>query len=154
MLQTLLRTAFAPAATSSKEEPIALSRVLRQSDLDALQDGVAPEARITLASLAVPLGADQVVVFRRAGRPVGLVVWGCLSNAASRAFAAGATALADEDWASGPNPWLVMVLAPHGDGPEIVRAMRGTTFAEMKRQAIENGAAETVAIRWRGLGVN
>lgn len=154
MLQTLLRTAFAPAATPSKEAPIALSRVLRQSDLDTLQDGVPPEARVTLAALAAPLAADQVVVFRRAGRPVGLVVWACLSNEASRAFAAGATALADDDWTNGPNPWLAMVLAPYGDGPEMVRAMRGTTFAEMKRQAIANGAPDTVAIRWRGLGVN
>jgi hemolysin-activating ACP:hemolysin acyltransferase len=77
-----------------------------------------------------------------------------LSNEASRAFAAGATALGPEDWSGGPNPWLVTVLAPYGDGPEMVRAMRGTVFTEMKREAIENGAADTVAIRWRGLGVN
>ncbi len=76
------------------------------------------------ALFVVPAGLGQVRVWRRGDRPVGLAVWGWLSEEAEAAHLAGERVLAAEEWRSGERLWFTDFVAPFGDLSAIVRDAR------------------------------
>lgn len=76
------------------------------------------------ALFLTPLMLNQLRVFRRAGRPVGLVAWAYLdAEAEARYLETGL--LAPGDWQSGPRFWFTDFLAPFGDVRALTRAACG-----------------------------
>lgn len=93
--------------------------LLLQSDLHrrlALED--------VEALFLVPLSLDQVRIYRRGSRPVGLVTWAWLSAEAEASHLAGERPLAAGEWRSGERLWYPDFIAPFGDLAAIVRDAR------------------------------
>lgn len=72
----------------------------------------------------VPAQLDQLRMYHRGARPVGLVTWAWLSPAAEAAHLAGERPLAPQEWRSGPQLWYPDFIAPFGDLAAIVRDAR------------------------------
>lgn len=70
-----------------------------------------------------PLMLDQLRVFRKGGRPVGLVAWALLSPEAEARYLADGM-LRAEDWRGGDRFWFTDFLAPFGDVAALTRAAR------------------------------
>lgn len=68
-----------------------------------------------------PLRIDQLRVFVRSGRPIGLVAWGCLSSEAEARYLETGL-LKPTDWQSGHRFWFTDFLAPFGDVAALTRA--------------------------------
>lgn len=66
------------------------------------------------ALVVAPLLLDQLRVFRRGGRPVGLVAWAFL-NAEAEARYLETGVLGPGDWRSGQRFWFTDFLAPFGE---------------------------------------
>ena len=69
-------------------------------------------------------------MFRREGVPRSAVTWAFLSPDAERRFAAGET-LRPRDWNSGPQMWVMDIVAPYG---------QGTGAHAMKRRCVQTRA--------------
>lgn len=68
-----------------------------------------------------PLMLDQLRVFTRQGRPIGLVAWAHLNaEAEARYLATGI--VGPEDWRSGSRFWFTDFLAPFGEVAGLTRA--------------------------------
>lgn len=73
------------------------------------------------ALFLMPLMVDQLRVFRRGARPVGLVAWAFLTEEAEARYLRIGT-LAPGDWTGGARFWFTDFLAPFGDVRALTRA--------------------------------
>lgn len=72
------------------------------------------------ALMLCPLMLDQLRVFRRGGRPIGMVAWAFLDDAAEARYLETGLVGAD-DWRSGDRFWFTDFLAPFGDVARLTR---------------------------------
>lgn len=103
------------------------------------------EDSLALVLPAIALG--QFRVWRRAGLPVAFATWAFLDTSRETAVLHENAALTIADWATGPRPVVMDVVAPYGDGFAIGRDLARTVFPEtaftcVRRQA--DGAVRKV----------
>jgi cytolysin-activating lysine-acyltransferase len=96
-----------------------------------------------------PVSNGQFKLFRQDGRPIGVALWAYLSEEAENRLEAGIGKLATDDWRSGPNLWLVELIAPFGQQEAMVEDLKttvlaGQTFKLHRRN--EQGKRETVTV--------
>lgn len=70
-----------------------------------------------------PLMLDQLRIFKRGTRPVGLVSWAWLDEATQARYLETGV-LEPEDWRSGDRLWFPDIIAPFGDVKDVTRAAR------------------------------
>lgn len=70
-----------------------------------------------------PLMLDQLRVYRRGTKPVGLISWAWLSEQAEAEYLKSG-AIGPEDWQSGSRLWFPDIIAPFGDIKQITRSTR------------------------------
>ena len=70
----------------------------------------------------------QTKLFMQGDAPVAFASWAWLSVEAADRFQRAPHQLAIGDWHSGPQPWLIDVLAPFGGAAEILDDLRATVF--------------------------
>ena len=87
-----------------------LHRPLRLADAEAL--------------FLVPAACGQALLYVEGARPVGLVTWAWLTEAAEAAHLAGERPIAPEEWRGGDRLWFPDFVAPHGHLASIVRDAR------------------------------
>ncbi|MEQ9143977.1 MAG: toxin-activating lysine-acyltransferase [Parvibaculaceae bacterium] len=76
-----------------------------------------------------PLLLRQFRIFPGKDQPLGVALWARLSDEAAERLAAGGIRLAPGDWNSGPNLWLVELIAPFGHQDKMLEDLRNTVFA-------------------------
>ncbi|OOY18671.1 hypothetical protein BMI86_19995 [Thioclava sp. DLFJ5-1] len=72
---------------------------------------------------------NQFKIFRRDGRPVGLLTWARMSKDVETAYVRNTRSLQPKDWVSGDRLWLLDLIAPFGDGKRIIQHIRHEIFA-------------------------
>lgn len=102
-----------------------LHRALRLADAEAL--------------FVTPAALGQMRLYVRGARPVGLVTWAWLTEAAEAAHLAGERALRAEDWRGGDRLWFPDFVAPDGDLAGIVRDARGVIPPGMTGRGARRG---------------
>lgn len=90
-----------------------------------------------------PLQLGQFVALVRDDALVGWGSYALMNDLAAHGFASGTRKLEAADWRCGPHPWVLDVLAPHGDGAAVARALRSHLVA---RAEAENWPIRTC--RW------
>lgn len=86
-------------------------------------------ALFQLAALVLtPIKLDQFRIYRGAKGPVGFVAWAWMSDEASDDYAHDRRLLTPDDIHSGPDLWLIEMVAPFGHLPAIARDLRDRVF--------------------------
>lgn len=87
-----------------------------------------------------PLMLKQFRVFYGPDRPIGVAMWGYVSEAVEQRLVAGNARLSPADWQSGERLWLVDLVAPYGGQEEMVKDLKEKVFPEraVKALGIEN----------------
>ena len=80
--------------------------------------------------LLPPLMHRQFRIYRAGPKPVGLVTWAWLDEAAEAAYVHNSRVLTPDDWKSGGRGWLIDFVAPFGDARRIASDLRHNLFAE------------------------
>jgi cytolysin-activating lysine-acyltransferase len=96
---------------------------------------------------------EQAKLFMREGMPLAFVSWARLSDDAALRFRTPAHRLAQADWQSGGQVWLVDVFTPFGGAAELIKDLRENVFSgEAVHQlgpVMGDGLAQVV--RWEAL---
>ena len=71
---------------------------------------------------------EQFRMFHGTDRPAAVVLWAKVSDEIDQRMRAGGTRLRADEWRSGPNHWLVEVVAPFGAEAEILTDLRKSIF--------------------------
>lgn len=72
---------------------------------------------------------EQAKLFMREGMPLAFVSWARLSDEAAVRFRGAPHRLAQADWQSGTQVWLVDVLTPFGGAAELIKDLRENVFS-------------------------
>lgn len=76
-----------------------------------------------------PLLLRQFRIFPGKDQPLGVALWAQLSDEAAARLASGSNRLGPNDWNSGPNLWLVELIAPFGHQDKMLDDLQKTVFA-------------------------
>lgn len=74
------------------------------------------------------LALQQAKLYFREEAPVAFASWARLSDTAAARYQRAPHQLAPEDWRSGSQVWLVDVLAPFGNGQEVLKDLRANVL--------------------------
>ena len=69
-------------------------------------------------------------------RPIGVVLWGLVSDEVDARLTAGTTRLRPHDWKSGDKAWVVEVIAPFGGGDAMVADLKAQVFKDRELRAL------------------
>lgn len=97
---------------------------------------------------------DQAKLFMREGMPLAFVSWARLSDNAARRFRTPPHRLAQSDWQSGSQVWLVDVFTPFGGAAELLKDLRENVFSgEAVHQLgpVMGGDGLAQPVRWEAL---
>jgi cytolysin-activating lysine-acyltransferase len=72
---------------------------------------------------------EQAKLFMREGMPLAFVSWARLSEGAALRFRTAPHRLAQADWKSGAEVWLVDVFTPFGGAAELIKDLRENVFS-------------------------
>lgn len=96
-----------------------------------------------------PLILEQSKVYLRQGAPAAYVSWARLSDAVAVRYQSAPHQLAMSDWNSGPQIWLIDMVAPFGGAQEILKDLREKVFAgQTINQLVSVAAGKSEIIRW------
>lgn len=96
-----------------------------------------------------PLILEQSKVYLRQGAPAAFVSWARLSDAVAERYRSAPHQLTVSDWNSGPQVWLIDMIAPFGGAQEILKDMREKVFAgQTIHQLVSVAAGKSEVIRW------
>ncbi len=76
-----------------------------------------------------PLLLRQFRIFPGKDQPLGVALWAKLSDEAAARLEGGSNRLAPGEWNSGPNLWLVELIAPFGHQDKMLEDLQKTVFA-------------------------
>ncbi len=76
-----------------------------------------------------PLLHRQFRIFPGKDQPLGVALWAKLSDEAAARLEGGSNRLAPNEWNSGPNLWLVELIAPFGHQDKMLTDLQQTVFA-------------------------
>ncbi len=69
-------------------------------------------------------------------RPIGVTLWGLVSDDVEARLAEGTTRLRPQDWHSGQRAWVVEVVAPFGGGDAMVADLKRTVFPDQELRVL------------------
>ncbi|MBW8720584.1 MAG: toxin-activating lysine-acyltransferase [Polaromonas sp.] len=109
---------------------------------------------VDLESRVMPaLVLEQAKLFMREGMPLAFVSWARLSDDTALRFRTPPHRLAQADWQSGEQVWLVDVFTPFGGAAELIRDLRENVLSgeavHQRGPVMDNGLAQPV--RWEAL---
>ncbi len=89
-------------------------------------------------SSMTPALMQQFRLYYAKDRPLGVVLWGNVSDEVEKNLTDGTTKLRPQDWKSGDKAWVVEVIAPFGGADEMVKDLKKKVFAnqELKYLAV------------------
>ena len=88
-----------------------------------------------------PALLQQFRLYYAQDRPLGVVLWGTVSEDVEKNLTEGTTKLRPQDWKSGDKAWIVEIIAPFGGADEMVKDLKKKVFAdrELKYLSVEDG---------------
>lgn len=72
----------------------------------------------------------QCRLYRSEGKPVGYVAWAYLSTEVEEAYVLNTRSLQPKDWTSGDRLWIIDLIAPFGEGRNILTDLRHGLFKD------------------------
>jgi len=72
----------------------------------------------------------QYRLYRKGGKPVGLVTWAHLTTEAETAYVRDTRSLRPGDWSAGDRNWIIDFIAPFGDALRIGHDLRTNVFPD------------------------
>ncbi len=92
---------------------------------------------------------EQSKVYLKQGAPAAYVSWARLSDAVAARYQSAPHQLALNDWNSGPQVWLIDMVAPFGGAAEVLKDLREKVFAgQTIHQLVSVAAGKSEIIRW------
>jgi cytolysin-activating lysine-acyltransferase len=73
-------------------------------------------------------GRQKFRLYYAKDRPVGVVLWGNVSEEVEQRLAKGVAKLRPQDWKSGDRLWVVEVISPFGGANEMVKELQEKVF--------------------------
>lgn len=77
-----------------------------------------------------PVLLQQFRLFYAQDRPLGVVLWGKISDDVEKRLVSGQPKLQPADWKSGEKIWAVEVIAPFGGAEEMVNDLKKNVFPD------------------------
>ena len=98
----------------------------------------------------------QFRVFPGKEQPIGLALWGKVSDEADARLQTGNVRMSPGDWNSGENYWLLELLAPFGHRNEMLADLQKTIFKgkTFKMHSLEKGERSLVTLAGKGAKLN
>jgi cytolysin-activating lysine-acyltransferase len=87
---------------------------------------------------------QQFRPFYAKDRPVGVVLWGYVSQGVEQRLSKGVAKLRPQDWKSGDRLWVVEVISPFGGAEEMVRDLQEKVFPGRDVKLLKVGACDAV----------
>ena len=105
--------------------------------------------------LPPPIALGQFRVYLAGGRPVGFASWAFLGPVARDGLLTRTRKLQPEDWASGPDAWVMDFIAPYGHTWAMVDDLQRTALADHIVHATRRKPDGTIRKigRWTGINV-
>ena len=94
-----------------------------------------------------PVLLQQFRLFHADDRPLGVVLWGSVSDEVEAVLAKGTSKLRPQDWKSGDHLWVVEVIAPFGGSEEMVKDLKSHVFAERESKFVAYGKDGRAEVR-------
>ena len=79
-----------------------------------------------------PVLLRQFRVFYAPDRPIGVALWGYVSDVVEERLKTGQARLAPADWKSGEKLWLVDIVAPFGGHDAMIKDLKEKVFPEQE----------------------
>lgn len=76
-----------------------------------------------------PVILDQCRLYSKNGIPVAFFTWARVNDAIDARFRSGTLRIAPHEWGSGPNVWLIDLVAPFGQLDEMLTELRQTVLS-------------------------
>lgn len=96
-----------------------------------------------------PLVLDQAKLYMRDEAPIAYVSWARLSDTAAARYQQAPHHLANGDWQSGSQNWLIDLCTPFGGGSDIITELRSTVFKGQTLHQFSLGAnGQLSTITW------
>lgn len=80
--------------------------------------------------IMVPVMLQQFRIFYDQQKPIGVALWGAVSDEVEKRLATGNAKLQPQDWKSGNKLWVVEIIAPFGGHEEMLQDLKRQVFAE------------------------
>ena len=77
-----------------------------------------------------PVLLQQFRLFYAQDKPLGVVLWGQISDEVEKRLVSGQPKLQPTDWKSGEKIWAVEVIAPFGGAEEMVNDLKSKVFPD------------------------
>lgn len=98
-----------------------------------------------------PVLLQQFRLFYAQDRPLGVVLWGQVSDDVEKQLISGQPKLQPTDWKSGEKIWAVEVIAPFGGAEEMVNDVKKNVFPERDSLKVPlRGAVHYVTVTKEG----
>lgn len=100
-----------------------------------------------------PLARGQYRLFYAEGKPIGVALWGFVSETVEQRLSAGGR-LGAHEWRSGDRVWLVELVAPFGQQEAMLEDLRSTALADRRFRFLRTnaqGRRETVTLDGTGV---
>ena len=75
-----------------------------------------------------PVLLQQFRLYYASDRPLGVVLWGTVSDEVEQRLVSGASKLRPQDWKSGEKVWAVEVIAPFGGAEDMIKDLKEKVF--------------------------
>jgi cytolysin-activating lysine-acyltransferase len=75
-----------------------------------------------------PVLLQQFRLYYATDRPIGVVLWGLVSDEVEQRLVSGASKLRPQDWKSGDKVWAVEVIAPFGGAEDMIKDLKSVVF--------------------------
>jgi cytolysin-activating lysine-acyltransferase len=96
---------------------------------------------------------DQAKLYMREEAPVAYVSWARLSEVAAKRYQQAPHHLANSDWQSGDQNWLIDLCTPFGGASDIITELRSTVFkSQPLHQFSLNETGQLSTVTWPALG--
>ena len=96
-----------------------------------------------------PLVLEQAKLYLRDEAPIAYVSWARLSEAAAARYQLPPHHLANNDWKSGDQNWIIDLCTPFGGGSDIINELRRTVFKGQPLHQFSLAAnGQLAAITW------
>ena len=89
-----------------------------------------------------PVLLKQFRLFRKDGAPIGYAAWAYLDDGTDARIRAGDLKLQPEHWRSGPNLWLLDLIAPFGGDEVMIKELSEKVFKGKKFRTLISGENE------------
>ncbi|MBL4645739.1 MAG: toxin-activating lysine-acyltransferase [Rhizobiales bacterium] len=103
-----------------------------------------------------PILLRQFRIFPGKNQPIGLALWARVSDEVEQRLKDGNVRMAPKDWQSGPNYWLVELLAPFGHQEVMLADLQKTTFKGkvFKMHSVADGERRLITLAGEGAKLN